>query len=431
MAGQGLSTFGTGRASSALGYGGLVLSAASESVGILVRALQDAGRLQILSRPQIMTMDNRPAQVQVGANVSRIGSSTATQFGQQVSVSEVSIGLRLQVWPRVNEDGLIVMQVQVERSSLGPEATGTPVGFGTNGNIIRSPIINTTNAQTTISAYSGQTVVFAGLIQKNRQSASRRVPYLADIPWLGALFRFDTETETRTELLVILTPRIVQTDEDYEVVKQVESSRMSYCLADILEMHGDVGLSGGHGLWGPARGPILYPDLQPSAVENLTPANTIMEMPYGTEIVPDPTVVPGAPGVPMNQFPSTQDGTVQPAPPLQPVSYERPAGSIYRNVPINRNAPATTYPQTQPRTQSGAQPATQTSYAPTPAAPLPAGQTSVVPAVNQVRTQAQVPTTVATSTSIADAATSADADATTGADQRCISIAAGHLSLTL
>src|SRR5207253_2536657 len=99
-------------------------------------------------------------------------------------------------------------------------------GFGANGAVIRSPVINTTNAQTTISAYSGQTVVFAGLIQKNRQSQSRRIPYLADIPWLGALFRFDTENESRNELLVILTPRIIQTDEDYEVLKQVESSRM-------------------------------------------------------------------------------------------------------------------------------------------------------------------------------------------------------------
>ncbi len=106
------------------------------------------------------------------------------------------------------------MQVIAERSSLGPEATGTPVGFGANGEVIRSPVINKTNAQTTISAYSGQTVVFAGLIQKQRTSVSRRIPWLGDIPYLGALFRFDSETETRNELLIILTPRIVQTDEE-------------------------------------------------------------------------------------------------------------------------------------------------------------------------------------------------------------------------
>ncbi len=334
VAGQGLSSFGLGRAGS-LQYGGLVLSAASESVGILVRALQDANRLQILSRPQIMTMDNRPASALVGQQVPRVQGTTATQFGNQVNAVDVSVGLRLQVWPRVNEDGLIVMQVIVERSSLGPEATGIPVGFGTNGNTIRSPVINTTNAQTTISAYSGQTVVFAGLIQKNRSSVSRRIPYLADIPWLGALFRFDTETEQRNELLVILTPRIIQTDEDFEVIKQVESSRMSYCLADILEMHGDVGLSGGHGLWGPARGPIIYPDIQPSSIETLGPGESIIDMQLGPDIAP----TPASPGTSVPP-PTNEAGLIQSAPQLKPVTYERAgvAPASYQNYPQNRAA---------------------------------------------------------------------------------------------
>ena len=333
LAGQGLSTFGLGRASS-LGYGGLVLSAASESVGILIRALQDANRLQILSRPQIMTMDNRPASTLVGQNVPRVSGTVQGINGSQVNIVPTNVGLSLQVWPRVNEDGLIVMQVIVERSSLGPESTGIPVGFGNNGAVIRSPIINTTNAQTTISAYSGQTVVFAGLIQKTRSSVSRRIPYLADIPFLGALFRFDTEAEQRNELLVVLTPRIVQTDEDYEIIKQVESSRMSYCLADILEMHGDVGLTGGHGLWGPARGPIIYPDMQPAGIdEYCPPGESIIDMHLSPEMAPgNPSgnVVPGDPSVPGNFIPGQPmvpgpGEVVQPAPTLQPISYERPA----------------------------------------------------------------------------------------------------------
>lgn len=338
VAGQALSTFGTGRASS-LGYGGLVLSAASESVGILIRALQDANRLQILSRPQIMTMDNRPASVLVGQQVPRVQGTTASTFGNQVNAVDVRVGLSLQVWPRVNEDGLIVMQVIVERSSVGPEATGIPVGFGANGEVIRSPIINTTNAQTTVSAYSGQTVVFAGLIQKSRTSQSRRIPWLADIPYLGALFRFDTESEARNELLVVLTPRIIQTDEDYEVIKAVESSRMSWCLSDILEMHGDVGLNGGHGLWGPARGPVIYPDMQPAGVENCPPGTSILDMQGGPQMAPpldgslvpapDGTVVP-APSVNIGPVPSPsgpQAEAAKTSPQVQPVSYQQPVSA--------------------------------------------------------------------------------------------------------
>ncbi len=79
------------RTNTTLGYGGLVLSAASESVGILIRALQDANRLQILSRPQIMTMDNRPASVQVGAVVARVSGVTAAHVCNTVNVPDTEL----------------------------------------------------------------------------------------------------------------------------------------------------------------------------------------------------------------------------------------------------------------------------------------------------------------------------------------------------
>jgi hypothetical protein len=80
------------------------------------------------------------------------------------------------------------------------------------------------------------------------------------------LFRFDTESERRTELLVVMTPRVVNANDagKIDLIKQVESSRMSWCMADILNIHGDVGLSSGNGLWGPAASPVIFPDLQPT-----------------------------------------------------------------------------------------------------------------------------------------------------------------------
>ncbi|GIW97361.1 MAG: hypothetical protein KatS3mg111_0694 [Pirellulaceae bacterium] len=160
------------------------------------------------------------------------------------------------------------MQVQIQNSSISDTDAGIPIGFGQNGEVIRSPIINSTEAITTVTAYSGQTVVFAGLISKSRTTTRNQIPVLGSLPLIGPAFRYDVESEQRRELLVVLTPRIIQSDEDYEMLKQIESSRMSWCLADVLNVHGDVGLSGGNGLWGPARSQLIYPDEQPTVLDD-------------------------------------------------------------------------------------------------------------------------------------------------------------------
>lgn len=285
VAGQGLSAFGVGR-SNAAGVGGMVLAASSETVGILVRALQTAGRLQVLNRPTLTTLENREASSQVGASVPRVTSvgQATVNVPQTIQTEDVPVGILLQILPRVSPDGLIVMDVGVENSSVGNPDDGIPIGFGPNGQAIRSPIINSTRAQTVVSAYSGQTVVFAGLISKTRSTSRSQVPFLGSLPLIGAAFRFDIESEIRKELLVVLTPRIVQTDEDYENLKQVESSRMSWCLADVVNLNGDVGLSGGNGLWGPARGSMMYPDRPLIKVPDRAPVDLENNYPiYGGE----------------------------------------------------------------------------------------------------------------------------------------------------
>ena len=265
VAARSVSTFGVGTSSAAAGFGGFVLSAASESVSLLLRTLQNANRLQILSRPQVMTLDNTEAFVQVGRQVARItGVINNGLQGTQVVTEDIEVGLILRVLPRVGADGLIVMNIDATRSERDVNnGTTIPTGDPDTPFVTIDDILRTT-AQSVVAAYSGQTVVFGGLIQKSRNQFSRRVPYLADIPLIGYFFKFDSEQETRNELLVILTPMLVTGEEDLEYVKQTESARMSWCLADVVEMHGDVGLSGGYGLWGPAIGPTIYPDAMPT-----------------------------------------------------------------------------------------------------------------------------------------------------------------------
>ncbi len=115
------------------------------------------------------------------------------------------------------------MEINAEKSEVGPEATGIPIFVNNNGDVIRSPQIFITTAQTTVSARNGQTVILGGLITKNRSQETRRVPYLSDVPVLGRLFRHDLQTEKKTELLIIMTPYVVRSDEDVEVVERARN----------------------------------------------------------------------------------------------------------------------------------------------------------------------------------------------------------------
>lgn len=241
VAGQGLSNFSLGRMNDTLGFGGLVLSASSESVSILIRALARERRLEVLSRPQIMTLDNQTASIVVGAEVPRIRGAILVQgAGVTQDIEYVPSGIILEVTPKINPDGSIVMQLSPEISRLAP--ANDP-----EQNIIISPGVSAraleiTKALTTVSAQDGETVMIGGLIRKSMEKEERKVPCLGDIPVMGHLFRYDRLTERRSELLIILTPHVVRSRLDAERIKAIEAERMHWCLSDVEAIHGDLGL---------------------------------------------------------------------------------------------------------------------------------------------------------------------------------------------
>ena len=314
-AAQGLSNFGLGRSDATLGYGGLVLSASSDSVNVLVRALQQSSRLQILSRPQVQTLDNQLAAVQVGAQV-RMPSGTAITSGiAQTQVTPVDIGIILQVTPRTNLDGNIILFVDVSKSELGPASEGTTIqGAQTSvAGVVTAPVqvpqIKKTVASTTVNTRSGQTVILGGLITKNQTEITRRVPYLGDIPVLGRLFRFDSTQVDRTELLIIMTPYIIQTDEQQNWLSQRESERLTWCVADVANMHGEVPyLTGNPTVPGNAP-PLIFPD-------DTTPRPE--------DVPPPPPQVPGIEPPPMGPLKPPFPMSRQKGPQLQPITLATP-----------------------------------------------------------------------------------------------------------
>jgi general secretion pathway protein D len=277
---QALSSFALSRVNNSLGFGGFVMSASSSNINFLLRALQESRRLEVLSRPQITTLDGKPGRVQVGASVPTVQGVTLTQFGQTNNIQYQDVGIIHEVQPRISVDGQVVMNVLAEKSELGPEAEGVVISV-IEGSEVRSPQIKTTRATTTVSAASGQTIVLSGLLTKSTFDLHRRVPLLADIPLIGDLFRYDAVQQTRKELLIILTPRVIRSELDAEMLKQVESSRMSWVLSDVVEMHGPSGLRTRGDSWEdvpgcyptelPPEGPVL------GEVQNAAPTGAAVE----------------------------------------------------------------------------------------------------------------------------------------------------------
>ncbi len=291
LAGQALSNFAVGRTNSQLGYGGLVLSAGSDSVNILLRALHENRRLEVLSRPQVTTLDNQPAFIQVGQRVPRITGSTVGLTGTVNSVELENVGLILGVTPRISPEGMVVMEIDSEKSEVGNDADGIPVLVSTDGTIVRSPRINVITAQTTVSAADGETIILGGLITKRDEEIRRRVPWLSDLPLLGQFFQYDLNAERRTELLIILTPHVIRNQKDMERAKMEEYARMSWCATDVCELHNhDPLLCGDSGcpIYNDSV-PVIYPDSDPRGE---MPANTAPPLvpqpePEGDVIYPD------------------------------------------------------------------------------------------------------------------------------------------------
>lgn len=241
VAGQALSTFGVGRTSEDLGFGGLVLSAGSESVSILLRALAANRHMEILSRPQIRTLDNRPALIRMVREQQVIDGFNTNQVGSlNPLLADKEAGITLSVTPTISPDGNILISLTAEKSQFVPGA-GAALLFDDAGNVVSRGIArDLTQAETTVVVADEQTIVLGGLITKSEDTITRKVPWLGDLPMVGQAFRFDSHSHRRTELLIFMTPRIIKSEEYNETHKQIEASRIHFTESVAEEIHGPL-----------------------------------------------------------------------------------------------------------------------------------------------------------------------------------------------
>ena len=182
----------------------------------LLQALEEDGRLEVLSRPQIVTADNKPATINIGQRVPLITDSRVTERGDTInSFRYEDVGVNLSVTPKISPDGMVKMDIGTTNSAL----SSSSVEINSSATV---PIINQRRATTTVSVPSGQTILIGGLIATTDDKRTKKVPWLGDIPVIGAMFRKSHNTRERKELLVLLTPQILSNSAEASAAKDIE-----------------------------------------------------------------------------------------------------------------------------------------------------------------------------------------------------------------
>lgn len=180
-------------------------------LNITLAALAKAGKTEILSRPSILARNNQQATITIGQQVPLISGVTYDSFGnQRNAITYQNVGIILQVTPFITSDGMVEMILAPQISSVSDSSVSFATGNSTNGNTSASaPIINIRSADTVVVVPDGQTVVIGGLMQSQKINSESKVPILGDIPLLGLLFKHKTTSNGKTELLIFMTPHIV------------------------------------------------------------------------------------------------------------------------------------------------------------------------------------------------------------------------------
>jgi len=188
-----------------------------------VRAIQEVGKVEVLSRPTIMARNNQQATVVVGQQVPIINGVSYDTFGNEhSSVTYQNVGVILQVTPFITGDNLVEMILAPQISSVANQST--VISSGTNGNF-STPYINIESANTVVVTPNGQTVAIGGLMQDNKSVTDSKIPLLGDIPGIGLLFHHKVSSISKTELIIFLTPYVIRTPEDLAQMTTDEKAR--------------------------------------------------------------------------------------------------------------------------------------------------------------------------------------------------------------
>ena len=194
-----------------------------QGLGALLQALSQTADANVLSTPNLITLDNEEAKIVVGTNIPiQTGSYSNLTSGSASSAfntyDRVDVGLTLHVKPQITDGGILKLQLYTEDSAIvngTTNAATNPAG----------PQFTKRSIQSTVLADNGEIIVLGGLMQDNYQVSNSKVPLLGDIPWIGQLFRSEQKNRNKTNLMVFLRPVIIS---DRDTAQAVTSNRYDY-----------------------------------------------------------------------------------------------------------------------------------------------------------------------------------------------------------
>ncbi|UCG99163.1 MAG: type II secretion system secretin GspD [Burkholderiales bacterium] len=193
------------------------------NLGFLARALETKANANVLSQPNIQTLDNEEAKFLVGQNVPFVTGSYTQQGSAAVNPFQTyerqDIGLQLRVKPQISEGGVVRLALYLESSSVAPSSL-----------IAGQIITNKRSFESVVLVEDGNFVVLTGLIEDRTNTSTQKVPLLGDIPFLGALFRYENRDRNRTNLMVFLRPIIVR---DESTSAALAAERYEYMRAQV------------------------------------------------------------------------------------------------------------------------------------------------------------------------------------------------------
>jgi general secretion pathway protein D len=185
---------------------------------VVVNAFASQDRVNILSTPRLIVLDNQEAMIQVGTDVPIVTSEvTAADVTQTVpsvlrSIQYRSTGVILRIKPTINTEGLLTLNISQEVSEMGTNPPG-----------MSSPTILTRKITTSVVAAHGESIALGGLMSENKSWGTSKIPFLGDIPVIGPLFKTTSKENRKTELLIFLTPTILTTiDETSKITRDLK-----------------------------------------------------------------------------------------------------------------------------------------------------------------------------------------------------------------